>query len=55
MAKLHGKPMLYKQAIHHHLIMSQPVVVCSHSFSKVLKTVLINYWSQSKQKRRQQQ
>jgi hypothetical protein len=34
MAKLHGEPILSKQAVCH-LIMSQPVVVCSHSFSKV--------------------
>jgi hypothetical protein len=34
MAKLHGEPMISKQAVHH-LIMSQPVVDCSHSFSKV--------------------
>jgi hypothetical protein len=34
MAKLHGEPMILKQAVHH-LIMSQPVVDCSHSFSKV--------------------
>jgi hypothetical protein len=35
MAKLHREPMISKQAVHHLIMWSQPMVDCSHSFSEV--------------------